>query len=303
MMPRPARAWQCARSRSRRAFILKGTCALVLASAQVRRLALSDTPSQIGDMEAQLGGRIGIAAIDTNSGARLAHRGDERFAMCSTFKWMLVAAVLARHDQHGGILERRLSFGPQDLLAHSPVTERHVAEGSLPIVELCNAAVETSDNTAANALLKFIGGPAALTRYLRTIGDHMTRLDRVELSLNTNIPGDPRDTTTPNAMIATMQTMLIGNALSVASREMLLGWLKNCQTGLQRLRAGLPPTWIAGDKTGTGERGAANDNAITWPPGRAPILIAAYLSDSHASPETLDATHARMGTLVVRAFS
>ena len=302
---REAQCGRRARNSSRRAFISKGACALlVIASAQVRQLARSDTPLRIDEMEAQLGGRIGVAAIDTNSGARLAHRGDERFAMCSTFKWMLAAAVLARNDQHhGGILERHLSFGAKDLLAHSPVTERHVAEGSLAIVELCNAAVETSDNTAANALLKFIGGPAALTRYLRAIGDRTTRLDRVELSLNTNIPGDPRDTTTPNAMIATMQRILVGNALSVGSREMLLSWLKNCQTGLQRLRAGLPPTWIAGDKTGTGERGAANDNAIIWPPGRPPILIAAYLSDSHASPETLDASHARIGGLVARAFS
>ena len=254
-------------------------------------------------MEARLGGRIGVAAVDTNSGARLAHRGDERFAMCSTFKWMLAAAVLARSDRRSGILERHLFFGPKDLLAHSPVTAQHAAEGSLPVVELCKAAVETSDNTAANALLKFIGGPAALTHYLRSIGDRTTRLDRVELSLNSNIPGDPRDTTTPNAMIATMQTILIGNALTAASREMLLTWLKNCQTGLQRLRAGLPPAWTAGDKTGTGERGAANDDAIIWPPGRPPILIAAYLSDSRASPAALDAAHARIGALVADAFS
>jgi beta-lactamase class A len=291
------------RNQSRRAFILKGACALVLASAQVRQSAHSDTALRIDEMEAQLGGRIGVAAIDTNSGARLAHRGDERFAMCSTFKWMLAAAVLARNDQRGGILEQHLSFGPKDLLAHSPVTEQHIAERSLSIVELCSAAVETSDNTAANELLKFIGGPPALTQYLRAIGDHTTRLDRVELSLNTNLPGDPRDTTTPNAMIATMQTILVGNALSAASREMLLTWLKNCQTGLQRLRAGLPPTWTAGDKTGTGGRGAVNDNAIIWPPGRPPILIAVYLSDSDASPDRLDVALARIGTLIVTAFS
>ncbi len=130
---REAQYGRRARNSSRRAFISKGACALlVIASAQVRQLARSDTPLRIDEMEAQLGGRIGVAAIDTNSGARLAHRGDERFAMCSTFKWMLTAAVLARNDQHhGGILERHLSFGAKDLLAHSPVTERHVAEGSL----------------------------------------------------------------------------------------------------------------------------------------------------------------------------
>jgi beta-lactamase class A len=291
-----------ARNWTRRAFIVKGACAMAFASAQVRQPAHSDTRLQIDDLEGQLGGRIGVAAIDTGSGARLQHRGDERFAMCSTFKWMLAAAVLAQHDHSGGILGQQLSYGAKDLLAHSPVTRRHVAEGSLPIAELCKAAVETSDNTAANTLLKFIGGPAALTRYLRTIGDVTTRLDRVEPSLNTNLPGDPRDTTTPNAMIATMQTILAGTALSAASRDMLLTWLKNCQTGLQRLRAGLPPTWTAGDKTGSGEHGAANDNAIIWPPRRPPILVAAYLSDSPSSQDTLDAAHARIGAIVATAF-
>ena len=290
-------------NRPRREFILGGACALAFAAAQVRQSAHSDTRRQLGDIEAELGGRIGVGAVDTRNGARLDHRGDERFAMCSTFKWLLAAAVLVKHDQSGAILDRHLAYGPKDLLAHSPVTQEHVAEGSLPIVELGKAVVETSDNTAANTLLRFIGGPAALTRYLRTIGDHTTRLDRAEPSLNSNIPGDPRDTTTPNAMIVTMQTLLVGNALSTASRDMLLTWMKNCQTGLHRLRAGLPPTWTVGDKTGTGDHGAANDIAIIWPPQRPPILVAAYLSESHASPEVLDAAHARIGTIVADALA
>ncbi|MDP9012857.1 MAG: class A beta-lactamase, partial [Pseudomonadota bacterium] len=289
---------------SRRHFVLRSACTLVLAVAQVRQSAQSDMRfPQFDDIEAKLGGRLGVAALDTRNGARLSHRSDERFAMCSTFKWMLAAAVLAQHDRGGGILERHLSYGPKDLLPNSPVTKQHVAEGSLTITELCKAAVETSDNTAANALLKFIGGPSALTRYLQTIGDHTTRLDRVELALNTNISGDPRDTTTPNAMIATMQRMLVGDELAGASRDLLLSWMKNCQTGLHRLRAGLPPAWTAGDKTGTGDNGAVNDNAIIWPTQRPPILVAAYLSGSHASPEALDAAHARIGTLVAKAFA
>jgi beta-lactamase class A len=257
----------------------------------------------IADIEVRLGGRIGVAAVDTGTGARLAHRGDERFAMCSTFKWMLAAAVLARHDHGGGVLERRLSYGRKDMVAHSPVTEVHLAEGAMPIVELCRAVVETSDNTAANTLLRFIGGPSALTHYLRTIGDVTTRLDRMEPDLNTNEPGDPRDTSTANAMIATMQAILVGDALAAASRERLLGWMKNCQTGLQRLRGGLPPAWTVGDKTGTGDHGAVNDNAIAWPPDRPPILIVTYMSDSRAPLETLEAAHARIGERVGAAFS
>jgi beta-lactamase class A len=288
---------------SRRMFVLSGGCAVAFTAAQAGRSARADAGLSIGDIEAKVGGRIGVAAVDTGTGRRLAHRGDDRFAMCSTFKWMLAAAVLARQDRGGGVLERRLSYGRGDLLAHSPVTEEHLDEGSMPVVELCKAVVETSDNTAANTLLKFIGGPAEFTRYLRSIGDQTTRLDRTEPALNSNEPGDPRDTTTPNAMIGTLKTLLVGNALSAGSREMLLTWMKDCQTGLQRLRGGLPPGWKAGDKTGTGERGAVNDNAIVWPPGRAPILIAAYLSGSRGSIEALEGAQARIGMIVSTAFS
>ncbi len=292
-----------ARKYSRRAFVSRGAGALVLTAAAMRGPAHAGARTQLDDLEAELGGRIGLAALDTGNGAPLAHRGDERFAMCSTFKWMLAAAVLAQHERSGAILERHLSYGPGDMLAHSPVTQRHLAEGSLPIAELCMAAVESSDNTAANTLLRFIGGPAALTRYLRTIGDPTTRLDRMEPSLNTNLPGDPRDTTTPNAMVATMRSLLAGETLSAPSRDLLLSWLKNCRTGLQRLRAGLPPAWVVGDKTGTGDNGAANDDAIIWPPQRSPILIAAYLSGSRAAAKTLDAAHARIGKFVAESFS
>ncbi len=284
---------------SRRIFLLQSACALGSAAASAR----ADTVAQIAALEAHLGGRIGLAAIDTGRGARLAHRGDERFAMCSTFKWVLAAAVLARQDHGADILGLHLPYGPMDLLPHSPVTGAHVAEGSLSVMELTKAIVETSDNAAANLLLKFLGGPDSLTHYMRSINDRMTRLDRTETSLNENLPGDPRDTTTPNAMCALMQRVLIGNALSSASREMLLGWLKGCQTGLARLRAGLPQSWPAGDKTGTGDNGAANDVAIAWPPQHAPILIAAYLSESHAPAEALDEVHARLGGIVAAAFS
>jgi beta-lactamase class A len=288
---------------TRRLFLLQSACALACAAAAAPVSARAAAVAQIAALEAHLGGRIGLAAIDTGGGARISYRGNERFALCSTFKWILAAAVLAREDHDAGILGQPLPYGAADLLPHSPVTAAHVAEGSLSVMELTQATVETSDNAAANLLLTFLGGPAALTQYLRSIGDRTTRLDRTETSLNDNLPGDPRDTTTPDAMLATMQAVLLGNALSSASREMLLTWLKDCQTGLARLRAGLPHAWTAGDKTGTGENGAANDVAIAWPPQRPPILIAAYLSESHAAAEALDAVHARLGGIVAAAFS
>jgi beta-lactamase class A len=183
------------------------------------------------------------------------------------------------------------------------VTQSHVGEGSLPLADLCSAAIEVSDNTAANLLLRLVGGPTGLTRFLRRQGDRITRLDRTEPSLNTNLPGDVRDTTTPNAMVRTMAHLLVEDGLPPQGRQRLVGWMRDCQTGRQRLRAGVPADWQAGDKTGTGSHGAVNDCAIFWPPGRPPFVVAAYLSGSVAEPAMLDAAHARLGHLVAASLA
>ena len=222
--------------------------------------------------------------------------------MCSTFKWILAAAVLARVERGEISLNQSVPFSAADILEVSPVSQAHLNEGRMAVQDMCAAIVEVSDNTAANLLLALIGGPAGLTNYLRQLDDPVTRLDRNEPSLNTNLPDDPRDTTTPDAMVGTMSTILVGNALSANGRERLIGWMKNSRTGLDRVRAGLPPDWIAGDKTGAGANGAANDNAIAWPPGRAPIVVASYLSGSQSSLVARNAAHAEIGRVIVRAF-
>jgi beta-lactamase class A len=220
--------------------------------------------------------------------------------MCSTFKWVLAACVLGGVDRGEIELGEALGYSEEDLLEYAPVAREHVAQGALPVETLCAAAVSLSDNTAANLLLARIGGPQALTAFLRRCGDEVTRLDRNEPDLNTNVRGDPRDTTTPRAMAETMRTILLGEALADDSRGRLQQWLKDAKTGLARLRAGLPPDWLVGDKTGTGANGAANDVAIVWPPGRSPILIAAYLSDSSAAPDVLNAAHEAIAATVTR---
>ena len=249
--------------------------------------------SPIAGIEAVLGGRVGVMAVDTGAGSVMSHRADERFAMCSTFKWLLSAFVLSQVEQDEVSLDERLGYGPDDLLGYAPVARKYVDRGWLTVNALCQATVTLSDNTAANLLLRRLGGPSELTAFLRQCGDDITRLDRYEPELNTNLPGDERDTTTPRAMARTMQTILLGDEiLAPESRSRLIGWLEETSTGLDRLRAGLPRDWTAGDKTGTGVNGAANDVAIAWPPGRKPILIAAYLSESDAAPEALDTAHA-----------
>ncbi len=266
-------------------------------------LAMPIFDEEIRAMESELGGRIGVSALDTGTGARLSHRGHERFAMCSSFKWLLATCVLARVDQGRLTLDRPIAYSAKDLLGVGPVTRAHVGEGRLSIELLCAAAVKFSDNAAANLLLAQIGGPAGLTRFLRGIGDPVTRLDRTELALNSNTPGDPRDTTMPDAMIQTMKTVLVGDVLKPQSRDRLIRWLKDCATGMKRLRAGLPRDWVAGDKTGTGFSGPCNDNCIAWPPGRAPILMVVYVDARGATDEQREAPHARIAGLIAKAFA
>lgn len=248
------------------------------------------------------GGRLGVAALDTGSDRWLLHDENSRYAMASTFKWVLAAAILAEAERGTLSLDDPVIFTRADIISHSPVLEAHRGRGQLAVERLCQAIVEVSDNGAANLLLARIGGPEGLTRFCRVHGDTMTRLDRTETELNSNLPGDPRDTTSPAAMVGLMRTLLLGDALRPASRARLIGWMQGATTGLQRLRAGFPTAWRVGDKTGNGANGAANDLAIAFPPGRAPILIASYQSGGSAERPARDAVHASVARAVASAL-
>lgn len=259
----------------RRVFTVGGLAALAApTSAQGR-----DSVQRMAGIEADLGGRIGVAAIDTApEGRSFVYRGDERFAMCSTFKLLLACAAMQRVDRGEDYLFTPLRFTQADILAYAPVAQAKAAAGVMSIEEACAAVVEVSDNTAANLLLARMGGPAAFTRWLRGAGDMITRLDRNEPGLNENARADLRDTTTPLAMAQSMRRVLLTDSdLTAASRARVWGWMQASRTGLQRIRAALPAIWTVGDKTGTGN-GAVNDIAIAYPNGAAaPWVIACYV--------------------------
>ena len=289
--PRPTPSLRGARGFHRRALIAGAAASLCAAHALAAGAAFAG-------IEARVGGRLGVAALDPASGERLAYRADERFPMCSTFKAMAVAALLARLDRGEDRLDRFVHYGAADLLEYAPVTRANVGKGGMPLGDLCAAAIELSDNTAANLILATIGGPAGWTRFVRGLGDHRSRLDRNEPTLNTAIPGDPRDTTTPAAMLADLRAALLGKALRPATSDRLKGWMVACGTGLTRLRAGLPNDWQVADKTGSGAHGTANDIAVAWTP-TGPIVIACYLTGAEAAkPEARDASIADVGRLV-----
>jgi beta-lactamase class A len=266
------------------------------------RAAAQDPKARLADLERRHGGRLGVAILDTQTGRRIEHRAGERFALCSTFKAVAAALVLARVDRGEESLDRRVTFAASDLVRWSPVTEKHVGTG-MTMAEICEAAITMSDNTAGNLMLESFGGPAALTAFARSLGDPITRLDRIETALNEATPGDPRDTTTPGAMLGTMNKLLLGEALSGSSRGRLTAWLIANKTGDKRIRAALPRDWRVGDKTGTGGNGAANDVAILWPPGRSPILVAAYYAEAKATDEQRSAVLAEVGRVATEIIS
>jgi len=258
--------------------------------------------TSIGTIEESLGGRLGVAILDTGDGRRLEYHASDRFPLCSTFKFLAAAAILQKADKQEVDLNRQISYGPIDLLDWAPITKKHVQEGSMTLDALCAAAIEYSDNTAGNLLLQTIGGPRDLTDFVRSLGDPVTRLDRNEPTLNTAIKGDERDTTSPAAMLNNFKSLLLGNTLSDASRLQLEAWLIKNTTGAKRLRAGLPSNWQIGDKTGTGENGAAGDIAIVRPPNRAPILIVVYTVESAAPSEKINEAFAAIGKIVGEEF-
>ncbi len=263
---------------NRRQFLLASGLALPALGLMkpMRGLAADSGPAtQIAALEKQHGVRLGLAVLDTHTDRRIAHRADERFPLCSTFKLLLAAAVLARVDQGTEKLDRKLVVQQDDLLEWAPVTSKHVDRSGMSVAELCHAAITVSDNTAANLLLAALGGPQQVTRFARNLGDPVTRLDRNEPTLNDVVPGQVHDTTTPAAMLTNLQTLLLGKALSAKSTALLGSWLRACSTGRDQLRAGMPRDWDAGDKTGSNHR-TSNDVAIFRPPHRKPLLVAAY---------------------------
>ncbi|NEI73288.1 class A beta-lactamase [Rhizobium lusitanum] len=257
-----------------------------------------DVDKQLADLEKKTGGRLGVSVLDTETNISLGNREEERFPLCSTYKALAVGFVLARVDQGTEKLDRRVTYGKDKVVTYSPETEKHADTDGMTVAELCGAAITLSDNTAGNLLLESFGGPAALTSWLRTTGDTETRLDRNEPDVNQAVKDDPRDTTTPDAMLDTIGLLTLGNTLSETSRDQLINWLVGNTTGNNRLRAGLPTEWKVGDKTGTGNNGSYADIAVIWPPERGPVLVTTFVAEATASAKDVEAVFAEVGKIV-----
>jgi beta-lactamase class A/beta-lactamase class A CARB-5 len=237
----------------------------------------------VGRIASGIEARVGFSAYDLESGQKWEYQADQRFAMSSTFKTLACAALLHRVDAGQESLDSTVSFSESDLVTYSPITEEYAGGQTMTLSDLCEATLTMSDNTAANLILRVLGGPEQVTSFARSLGDDVTRLDRWETELNEAIPGDNRDTTTPNAMVKNLQRLLLGDALSGKSREQLRDWLKRNQVADELFRAVVPKGWVVADRTGAGGFGSRAITAVIWPPERQPIVVALYITQTEAS--------------------
>jgi beta-lactamase class A len=274
--------------------VLCSTLALLASPALAQRAPIS----AFTDYERDSGGHIGVYAKNLKTGALLSWRAHERFLMCSSFKASLAASVLGRVDRGQARMDELIAYGPADLMEWAPVAKQNLEKGAMSVGDMCAAAVELSDNTCANALLARFGGPPALTAFWRSIGDTVSRLDHNEPELNRTPPGDPRDTTTPAAMSGNLHKLILGTALSPASREHLTNWMLGCKTGDNRLRAGLPKDWRVGDKTGNNGKDAAIDIAVTWSTRGEAVVVCAYTRGGAPTSRQVDEVFAQIGRYV-----
>ncbi|MFG2603539.1 class A beta-lactamase [Streptomyces sp. NPDC048514] len=253
------------------------------------------------DLEQRYGARLGVYARNVRTGRTVAHRAGERFPMCSTFKAFAAAAVL--RDQGGcAPLDQVVHYPPHDILPNSPRTEEHVGTG-MTVAALCAAAIQYSDNAAGNLLLRRTGGPDGLTRFFRSLGDDVSRLDRWETELNTAIPGDLRDTTTPQAVAGSLERLTLGRALDGSARDQLVAWLKGNTTGAARFGAGLPREWVLADKTGTGSYATANDIGVAWTAHGTPVVLAVLSTKSVQDAAVDDALVAEAARIMARTVA
>ena len=270
------------------------------ATTSAGQSSAGSTDGAFKDLEQHFGARLGVYAVDTGSGREVAYRSDERFAFASTIKSLLTGALLrTASDQE---LDKVVTYRQDEVLTWAPITSRHVDTG-MKVRDLAAAALEYSDNTAANLLMTELGGPETLQRTLRELGDPTTHVNRTEPTPNEATPGDPRDTSTPRAFAADLRRYVLGDVLTEDRRRMLTDWMVGNTTGAPFIRAGVPVDWKIGDKTGNGGYGTRNDVAVAWPSGgRSPVVLVMMSDRGKADATSDDALIAEATKAVVTAL-
>ena len=276
---------------------------LSLSSFNVLASQKTEIQKNLKELENNFGGRIGVYAINTGTGETFGYKESERFPLCSSFKGFVAAAILLKSQDNKNLLSEKIEYKDREIEPYSPITEKYKSTG-MTVGDMSAAALQYSDNGATNILLeRYLGGPSGITAFMRSIGDKEFRLDRWELDLNTAIPGDERDTSTPRAVATSLQKLALGHVLNATERDKYQEWLKGNTTGDKRIRASVPSDWVVGDKTGTcGVYGTANDYAVVWPKGKSPLVIAVYTTKNKKEEKHSDTVITDAARIVIHSI-
>ncbi|MFC4554925.1 class A beta-lactamase [Georgenia faecalis] len=260
----------------------------------------TDITADLDALETEFDARVGVSALDTETGRSVEYRAEERFGYASTLKVFAAAELLREVPPEER--EARVVWTQEevDAAGYSPVTSEHL-DGGLTVAELAEAAVRESDNTAMNLVLDRIGGPAGLDAGLAALGDETTDVVSNEPSLNEVDAGGTRDTTTPAAFTAALDALLQPRNLAPDDLATLLDWMSGNATGDALIRAGAPADWVVRDKSG-GAGGIRNDIALVTPPGRAPIVVTVLTEKNDRAAEYDDELVARVAEVVIAAL-
>ena len=259
----------------------------------------SPMEKEIRKIESELNSHIGVSILTVNSNESWSYKGNERVPLTSTFKTLLCANLLSNADKGNIALDEKVAVEKDKLITYSPVIEKHIGK-SVSLYDSCSATMTTSDNTAANIVLQKIGGPITLTKFIRNIGDDITRLDRYEPELNEGKPGDLRDTTTPNAITKTLNELLFGSALSEESQNQLKQWMIDNKVSDHLLRSILPSDWIIADRSGAGGYGSRSITSVFWPENTSPFIVSIYITQTKASFEQRNEAIVKIGKAILK---
>lgn len=258
----------------------------------------------IKKIESDFNGRVGVYALNTETGKVFEYRGKERFPLCSSFKSFLAAAVLHQDQKKPGFLQEMVKYNDRKMEPHSPITGAHQKSG-MTVYDMAKATLQYSDNGAANMLMdRYINGPEGMTKFMKGLGDDKFRLDRWELDLNSAIPGDPRDTSTPKAVTNSLNMLISGDIFDAEHQKTFEEWMIGNTTGNARIRSSVPEGWVVGDKTGTcGNYGTANDHAIIWPKdSSSPMIVSIYTTRNEKDAQHSDAVIAQLADIAIKSI-
>jgi beta-lactamase class A len=263
----------------------------------------ADLAERLRLISSRAGGTVGVAVIHVETGRVVSIEGAKPLPLYSVFKLPLAVSVLKNVEENRLLLEKKIRITPEDVVPGSQFNLdlwRKPVERS--VRELLEVSIVRSDNTSSDKLLELVGGPAAVTARMRSMG--FANID-IHSSVHQYVAQRTNPNTGPAEDLAQLLAQLqAGNILRPPQLEVLLGFMGRAMTGEARLRGTLPKGTPVADKTGTGEAGSSTNDVgiITLPEGKGHLAMAVLISGSKLPAEEQEKLIAELARVAYDAY-